>query len=82
MTAVIDGKWHQVTTYEVNGRRRHIVEKLPHTTNLMIVNRAIRAVQSFKWADVWNWIDSEIERNGGQWSDFPGLERKINKLTV
>ena len=78
MKAKIIERRHDVLTYEVNGRKRHIVDKLPWTNNMIIVNEAIAAVQSFEWSDVYNWIDSKYEFNEG----FPsGLDATINRMT-
>ena len=78
MKAKIIGKRHDVITYEVNGRKRHIVEKVSLTKNRVIVNQAIKAVQSFQWEKVWNWIDTHNEFENG-WPS--GLDATINRMT-
>jgi hypothetical protein len=80
MPAKIIGQNHKVTTYELNGRKRHIVENIPKTFNRLWVNRAVAAVGR-NWNDVYNWLDNEIQRNGGSWDDFPGLHTAVDNMT-
>jgi len=58
MRATIIGQNHKVTTYEVNGRKRYIIEDIPVTTNRMIVNVAIEECNSRQWATVYNHLDA------------------------
>ncbi len=73
--ARILGQNHSVITYELNGRKRHIVEDIPQTNNRKMVNLAIRHVNSRDWAKVTNYIDSQ----GGL--PDPAVERTIESMT-
>lgn len=56
MPAKIIGQNHTVVPYEVNGRKRYVVETIEQTANRKIVNEAIAAVGR-EWSAVYNWID-------------------------
>ena len=58
MKAVITGQNHKVTTYEVNGRKRYIIEDIPLTVNRQIVNGAIEECNSRQWTTVYNHLDA------------------------
>ena len=74
MPATIVGQNHSVITYELNGRKRHIVEDIPVTNNRAIVNLAVAEVGRV-WEDVTNYLDSQ-----GALPD-PALENCIDSMT-
>ncbi|MHA2402431.1 MAG: hypothetical protein ACXADH_05510 [Candidatus Kariarchaeaceae archaeon] len=80
MAAKIIGQNHKVITFEVNGKRRYIIEDIPTSFNRRWVNSVIAKVGR-TWSAVYNALDAEIIRNGGDWSDFPGLENTVTKMT-
>ena len=47
--------------------------------NSNLIKVAISECNSTDWATVYNYLDDEITRNGGEWSDFPGLESAVSK---
>jgi hypothetical protein len=55
MSATILGQNHSVICYEVNGRKKYIIEDIPITKNRAIVNLAICAVGRL-WEDVVNYL--------------------------
>ena len=75
MKAVIIGQNHKVTTYEVNGRKRYIIEDIPRTVNRQIVNGAIEECNSREWATVYNHLD----KHG--FMEFGGMDRTVNSMT-
>ena len=74
MSATIIGQNHSVICYELNGRKRFIVDQIRQTNNRAIVNMAVEKVGR-AWEDVTNYIDSQ----GGL--PDSALERTINRMT-
>ena len=74
MKAIIIGQNHTVTTYQVNGKKRYIIEDIPSTNNREIVNMAVSAVGR-KWADVYNYLD----KNGAL--PDSSIEKLIDQMT-
>ena len=74
MKAIIIGQNHSITTYQVNGKKRYIIEDIPQTSNRRIVNDAIRGCGSRAWADVTNEIDKHYNIDSG-------IERAIDRMT-
>lgn len=75
MKAKIIGQNHTVTTYLFNGRKRHIVEDIPLTTNRRIVNDAVSVVGR-AWSEVYNFIDERC-----MFKMPKSLERTIDSMT-
>ena len=73
--AKIIGQNHKVTTYSLNGRKRHIVEKIPVTRNRRVVNNVVRVVGR-AWEDVYNYIDERFESGIN-----PALRKCIRQMT-
>ena len=57
MKAIIIGQNHTVTTYQVNGKKRYIIEDIPVSNSRIIVNLTVAKVGR-KWADVFNHLDN------------------------
>ena len=74
MSATIIAQNHDVITYEVNGRKRYIIEAIELTNNRAIVNMSVERVGR-RWEDVYNDLD-----NMGALPD-PALEKTINSMT-
>ena len=75
MKAIIIGQNHSITTYQVNGKKRYIIEDIPVSNNRHIVNLAIEYCGSREWATVTNYLDSQ-----GALPD-PAIEKCINVMT-
>ena len=74
MGAKIIGQNHDVITYEVNGRKRYIIEDIEETNNRAIVNMSVERVGR-RWEDVFNDLDGM-----GALPD-PALESTIERMT-
>ena len=76
MKAKVIGQNHSIIPYEVNGRKRYVIEDIPLTTNRAIVNEAVETIGSREWFLVYNEVDKhyDIDR-------FRGLENAINDMT-
>ena len=75
MKAKIVGQNHKVIPYEVNGRKRYVIEDIQQTARRVIVNKAV-AVVGRKWEDVYNYLDEQ--------ADIPmssQLEKTIERMT-
>jgi len=75
MKAIIIGQNHSITTYQINGKRRYIIEDIPRTVNRQIVNGAIEECNSRDWAVVTNLLDEQGFLNGS------GIEKTIESMT-
>jgi hypothetical protein len=66
MKAKIIGQNHSIIPYEVNGRKRYVIEDIEQTNSRMIVNNAIKEVGR-EWSKVYNWIDEWLssDTSGG-----------------
>ena len=80
MGAKIIGQNHDVITYEVNGRKRYIVEDIPVTANRRLVNSVVSIVGR-KWEDVVNYLDELDSRYGHKPKMTPALENTIEHMT-
>ena len=80
MPAKIIGQNHNVIPYEVNGRKRYVVEDVQITTNREIVNEAVSKVGRM-WEDVYNHIDSWLDGSGRQLADDTALCNCIENMT-
>ena len=75
MKAIIIGQNHTVTTYQVNGKRRYIIEDIPRTVNRQIVNRAIEECNSREWTTVYNLLDSL------DYTEIGGMDKTLDSMT-
>jgi hypothetical protein len=78
MKAKILGQNHSVVTYELNGRKRYIVEDIEESLNRSIVNDAVRAVGTREWSAVYNHIEEWV---GDDLDEDKALQRCIDKMT-
>jgi len=74
MKATIIGQNHKVTTYEVNGRKRYIIEDIPLTQYRRKINAVVKVVGR-KWEDVVNYLDSDGYTCAG------AFEKTIDSMT-
>jgi hypothetical protein len=90
MNARIIAQDHNVIPYEVNGRKRFIIEEKPNLgINHRIVNLAIAITGSREWTTVYNFLDNRLGEfieygdNGQRIPDdmTNALESAINRLT-
>jgi len=81
-TCVIVAKNHEVTPYEVNGRKRYVVDQVQKPSNwdnvVYTVNKKYKCKN--KWDKVYNATELYIG-NLGPVDELPKLESAINNLT-
>ena len=87
MSATIIGQNHTVISYELNGRKRHIVEDMAKTVNRRLVNDAVEQVGR-EWSAVYNYIDEWLSNphcsgyvDGLELADDTSLCNTIESMT-